>query len=116
MAKPTREAILGEMRRTAALNGGRPLEPRAFPDATGISHEDWGEYLPRYGALQREAGFAPAWGQLDLRFEEASRILDERLADVVRREAALEQSEERLREGFARVDAERNVTAQREAA
>lgn len=116
MGKPTREAILEEMRRTAALNGGRPLEPRSFHDATGLSDEDWGEYWPRYGDLQREAGFAPAWGQLDLRFEEASRMLDERLADVVRREAALGQNEERLREAFARVDAEREATGHRETA
>ena len=223
MSKPTREAILEEMRRTAALNGGRPLGMRRFHDATGISDYEWGEYWPRYSDLQREAGFdantwsrpplevdfviekyiallrelgrvptdrelrlqrgndaefpsvkvfrrvagtkrelveqvlehcqgrpeyddvvaiceaeqqaaeadrrysgapgasgrvasegAPVWGQLDLRFEEASRMLDERLADVVRREAALEQNEHHLQQALAQANEQQQARTELE--
>ena len=74
--------------------------------------EPFTAFTPEQSAPARPA--APVWGQLDLRFEEASRMLDERLADVLRREAALEQSEQHLQHALARVEEQGAATTQRE--
>lgn len=56
----TRQHILAEIRRTAELNGGKPLGRRTFLDATGIRETDWqGKYWARWGDAVVEAGFAP---------------------------------------------------------
>ena len=57
---------------------------------------------------------APVWGQLDLKFEEASRMLDERLADVVRREAALDQNEHHLQQALAQANEQQQARAELE--
>jgi hypothetical protein len=49
----------------------------------------------------------PVWGQLDLRFEEASRMLDQRLAEVIRREDAVAKLQPELREALARAEEQR---------
>ena len=83
------------VRRTAALNGGQPLEPR---ERSARRDGDRGRGSgantgPATATCSARPASPRAWGQLDLRFEEASRMLDERLADVVRREAALDEDE-----------------------
>ncbi|HEY3865442.1 MAG TPA: GIY-YIG nuclease family protein [Solirubrobacteraceae bacterium] len=54
-----RAEILDAMRRTADENGGRPLGMARFERATGIGTSDWMRYWPRFGDVQRDAGFAP---------------------------------------------------------
>jgi len=52
--------ILGEIRRTAALNGGKPLGIRKFENETGIRFTDWhGKHWVRWEDAVREAGFEP---------------------------------------------------------
>ena len=54
-----RDEIVTEMRRTAAANGGKPLGAVRFQRETGIGVHSWIKYWPRFGDLQREAGFQP---------------------------------------------------------
>lgn len=54
-----RDYILGEIRRTAADNGGSALGWRRFEAETGIRERDWLEHWPRWGDAVSEAGFAP---------------------------------------------------------
>lgn len=52
--------ILGEIRRTAAANGGTPLGKQRFLQETGIRESDWaGKYWLRWSDAVTEAGFAP---------------------------------------------------------
>ena len=52
--------ILQEIRRTAAVNNGKPLGSRRFTAETGIREADWmGKFWARWGDALREAGFAP---------------------------------------------------------
>lgn len=54
----TREQILSEIKRTAALNGGIPVGVRRFFAETGISQNVWsGKYWLRWSDALREAGF-----------------------------------------------------------
>jgi hypothetical protein len=56
----TKESILAEVQRTAALNGGQPLGRGAFFTATGIRESDWiGKFWPRWNDVLAEAGFPP---------------------------------------------------------
>jgi len=53
-----KQHILGEIRRTAKANGGKPLGMHRFCDATGIKEFDWrGKYWENFGDAQEEAGF-----------------------------------------------------------
>lgn len=55
-----KDGILGEIRRTAAENGGVPLGSRRFAQVTDIRPADWqGELWARWGDALQEAGFAP---------------------------------------------------------
>src|SRR5579862_5055278 len=56
----TKSHILGEIKRTAAENGGAPLGVTAFQKSTGIKSTDWyGKHWARWGDALREAGFQP---------------------------------------------------------
>jgi Meiotically Up-regulated Gene 113 (MUG113) protein len=56
----TKDHILAEIRRTAALNGGEALGKGRFLADTGIKESDWhGKYWVRWGDALREAGFEP---------------------------------------------------------
>jgi len=56
----TREHILAEIRRTAAVNAGVPLGLERFLAETGIKRSDWfGKYWSQWGDALREAGYAP---------------------------------------------------------
>lgn len=60
MARPSREHILGEIRRCAADNDGKPLGRQLFEVATGVRESDWiGRYWARWGDAIREAGLEP---------------------------------------------------------
>jgi hypothetical protein len=55
-----KQFVLGEIRRTAALNDGRPLGQRAFFSETGIANHEWlGAHWARWGDAVLEAGFVP---------------------------------------------------------
>lgn len=55
-----KQFILSEIRRTAELNGGKPLGQRAFLTATGIAVHEWlGVHWARWGGALVEAGFEP---------------------------------------------------------
>src|SRR5262245_7514165 len=51
--------ILDEIRRTAALNGGRPLGRLRLEHVAGIKEYHWTKYWSRFGDAVREAGFEP---------------------------------------------------------
>jgi hypothetical protein len=55
----TRQHVLGEIRRTAALNGNIPLGSRSFEQLTGIRSHEWQRFWPRFSEAQQEAGFEP---------------------------------------------------------
>jgi hypothetical protein len=55
----TKDQILGEIRRTANENGGKPLGTVRFENETGIKPYDWGKYWSRFGDALQDAGFAP---------------------------------------------------------
>jgi hypothetical protein len=56
----TKTAILAEIQRTTAENGGVPLGRRRFAAETGVKDADWyGVYWARWGDAVREAGFRP---------------------------------------------------------
>jgi hypothetical protein len=56
----TKEHILGEIKRTAKVNGGAPLGWRKFEQETGIKEFEWfGKLWARWSDALREAGFAP---------------------------------------------------------
>jgi hypothetical protein len=60
VVRPGREAILQEIRRCAAENGGVPLGRGRFEADTGIREGDWlGLYWTRWGDAVTEAGFEP---------------------------------------------------------
>jgi hypothetical protein len=51
---------LGEIKRTAAENGGEPLGRQRFFHETGIRQTEWlGKYWARWGDAVREAGYEP---------------------------------------------------------
>lgn len=55
-----KQAILAEIRRTTAHNGGKPLGRDRFLAATGIRAADWeGRYWARWSDAVKEAGFDP---------------------------------------------------------
>lgn len=57
---PTREHILGEIRRLAQQAGGKPPGKRIFESETGIKESDWsGRIWARWGDAVAEAGFQP---------------------------------------------------------
>lgn len=77
-----KQYILEEMKRTAALNGGKPLGVNTFLRETGIKVSDWrGLYWARWGDAVREAGFAP--NQKQAAYETA--LLLEKYARLVRK-------------------------------
>ena len=52
--------IVGEIRRTAKENGGKPLGVRAFRRETGIKESDWrGRYWANWGEALQEVGYSP---------------------------------------------------------
>jgi hypothetical protein len=56
----TKDHILSEIRRTASLNGGKPLGIARFFAETGIKTSDWnGKYWIRWGDALKEAGYQP---------------------------------------------------------
>lgn len=56
----TKDQILDEIRRTAALNGGKALGKGRFFSETGIKESAWsGKFWIRWGDALREAGFEP---------------------------------------------------------
>lgn len=59
MSLPAREEILSEIRRTAHVNGGKPLGIARFEQETGITRYSWGRYWSRFSDAQREAGLPP---------------------------------------------------------
>jgi hypothetical protein len=68
-----KQHILGEIRRTAAANGGVPLGKSRFSQQTGIKVSDWsGKIWARWGDALREAGFEP--NQLQTAYSEAMLI------------------------------------------
>ncbi len=55
-----KQFILGEIQRTAALNGGRPVGQTRFRSETGIAPHQWlGVHWARWGDALSEAGFSP---------------------------------------------------------
>jgi len=55
-----RQQILAEIRRTAQVNGSKPLGQARFFKQTGFKVSDWfGKYWSRWGDAVREAGFTP---------------------------------------------------------
>ncbi len=56
----TKQRILDEIRRTAAINDGVPLGTDRFASETGIKEADWrGRYWARWTDAVREAGLTP---------------------------------------------------------
>jgi len=54
-----REKILREVKRTAGMNGGKPLGRLAFFTATGSKESAWrGRFWARWNEVLKEAGFA----------------------------------------------------------
>src|SRR6266545_7018561 len=54
----TKQHIIEEIRRTAELNGGKPLGWKKFEGETGIRYHDWfGKHWKSWGDALREAGF-----------------------------------------------------------
>lgn len=77
----TKEHVVSEVRRTAALNGGQPLGRGAFFTATGIRESDWiGKWWPRWNDVLAEAGFPP--NQMNPRRPDDDML--QRLAEFVR--------------------------------
>lgn len=55
-----RETIIAEIKRTAQINGGRPLGSRKFESETGIKSTVWlGKIWARWKDALQDAGFAP---------------------------------------------------------
>jgi len=69
----SREHILAEIRRTAEVNGGRPLGRDRFRSETGLSAGDWERYWARWSDALAEAGFVPNTLQSKLADEEVLR-------------------------------------------
>ena len=82
MAQPSREHIVGEVRRLAEEHGGAPLGRRRFEELSGIAEADWlGRYWARWNDVVREAGYEPnAWQGKTYDDETLIRLL----ADVTR--------------------------------
>ncbi len=77
-----KQFILSEIRRTAALNGGKPIGQTRFRTDTGIAHEEWrGVFWARWGDALSEAGFDPL--EWNPRSDEEQMI--EELARLVRK-------------------------------
>ena len=54
----SKQHIIEEIRRTAKLNGGKPLGWKKFEGETGIRYHDWfGKHWKSWGDALREAGF-----------------------------------------------------------
>lgn len=54
-----RETIIAEIKRTAAVNGGKPLGRERFQAETGIRKHEWERFWARWGDALRDAGFQP---------------------------------------------------------
>jgi hypothetical protein len=55
-----KQFILSEIRRTAALNDGKPIGQTRFRTETGIAQDEWrGVHWARWGDALSEAGFEP---------------------------------------------------------
>jgi hypothetical protein len=55
-----KQYIIGEIQRTATLNGGKPIGQTRFQTETGIAQHEWrGMYWARWGDALKEAGFEP---------------------------------------------------------
>ncbi len=56
----SKQHIIDEIRRTADVNGGKPLGRNRFHKETGVVLNDWhGRYWTAWGAALEDAGFAP---------------------------------------------------------
>lgn len=55
----TKQEIIDEIRRTAKMNGGKPLGVTRFERETGINAYDWSKIWARFGDAWQDAGFAP---------------------------------------------------------
>ena len=71
-----KQFVLGEIRRTAELNQGKPLGQRAFFSETGIANHEWlGKYWARWSDALLEAGFEPLEWNAALEEEDIFRSL-----------------------------------------
>jgi len=86
-----KQHILSEIKRTATLNGGRPLGTARFEKQTGIRVYDWaGKYWVGWGEALSEAGFAP--NKLQEAYPDDAILAQ--LADIVRKLGHLPTSRE----------------------
>jgi hypothetical protein len=77
-----KEHIVGEIRRTAETNGGRPLGRARFAAETGIREHDWrGRFWARWNDALAEAGYAP--NELQHRLDE-DEVLGKLAAEIKR--------------------------------
>jgi len=71
-----KQYILGEIRRTAALNDSKPLGVDRFRTETGIAEHEWsGVYWARWSDALSEAGFQPLEWTVGLSEEEILELL-----------------------------------------
>lgn len=54
-----KDFIIGEIRRTAALNGGKPLGRLRLESEAGIKEYHWHKFWARYNDALQDSGFAP---------------------------------------------------------
>ncbi len=77
----TKQEVLEEIRRTAAVNGGTPLGVRRFEAETGIKETAWsGRYWARWADALAEAGFSA--NQMQQPFDEPKLVAH--LVDLAR--------------------------------
>jgi len=95
-----REEILEEVRRTAKMNGGKPLGAVRFERVTGIGVSTWIRYWPRFADLQREAGFQPN----GMRVPYEHGFLYEKLVEVIREIERFPSNRELLHRMYSKED------------